>query len=161
MLRGSRLVRSGGLLDKLVPGWQEKLWANTPVEWKRRMINYQNSAFEKSVEKHKLFHKYFLWYKEFEVKMTPSNIFRKPSVDWRRQLARGTLHVGRPQEGPHGSDYRPGNTFDRLKLLVPFTREEWAERAKHRSWDGLKLGLGIWAVWLGYRVREDYPVVWC
>ena len=30
-------------------------------------------------------------YKQFETKMKPSHQFRKPTVDWRRQLARGTF----------------------------------------------------------------------
>eukprot|EP00971_Amphidinium_carterae_P028968 569587-Amphidinium_carterae.1 len=84
----------------------------------------------------------------------PSQKYRKPAVDWRRQMERGTMVYGRWYEGPYGSDYRPGNSHDRLantkvpaaaelvlpdsrilgglSLQAPFTAEEWEERKQYR-----------------------------
>merc|ERR1711862_499936 len=87
---------------------------------------------------------------------------RKPAVDWRRQMERGTMHYGRWYEGPNGSDYRPGNTFDRLEnVRAPFTEAEWEERKNYRSFDMMKVSYGILALFLAYRVTNEWPVVWC
>ena len=102
----------------------------------------------------------FVTYKKIEDRFIPSEVFRKPSVDWRRQLARGTLHIGRWFEGPYGSDYRPGKTYSRLDNLVPFTKEEWEERRTYRAWDGVKIGLGLWGLWVVNRLNTTTPVVW-
>ncbi|KAF4690506.1 hypothetical protein FOZ60_017247 [Perkinsus olseni] len=64
-------------------------------------------------------------------------------------------------EGPNGSDYRPGKTFDRLRQLVPFTEEEWSQRQQHRTWDGVKFVMISWAVWMGWKMTQTYPIVWC
>lgn len=159
MMQVSR-VRRGGMLDKMIPGYKDKLWARVPDEWKMRVIQYENRAFESEIEKHKTFQSRFVAYKAVEDKFVPSEKFRKPSVDWRRQLARGTLHIGRWFEGPKGTDYRPGKTFSRLEQLVPFSAQEWEERKAHRTWDGVKLGLGLWGLWLVNRITSTTPVVW-
>ena len=162
MLRRTQTrLSEGSLLDKLIPGYQEKIWARVPTEWKKRKIEYELNQFTKQIESHKKFQDLFLKYKEVEARFTPSEKFRKPAVDWRRQLTRGTLFYGKPVEGPHGSDYRPGHTFDRLQQLVPFTAEEWAQRREHRVWDGLKLAATLYALFLGNRMMTDTPVVWC
>merc|ERR1719265_2440982 len=73
-----------------------------------------------------------------------SQKYRKIAVDWRRQMERGTMHYGRWYEGPYGSDYRPGNTFDRLQnVKAPFTDAEWEERKNYRSFDLLYFGYGL------------------
>jgi ubiquinol-cytochrome c reductase cytochrome c1 subunit len=163
MLRNSsaRFGGEGSLLDKMVPGYQEKIWARVPVEWKKRKIEYDLAQFTKSLESHKNFQNVFLKYKEIEAKFAPSEKFRKPAVDWRRQMTRGTLFYGRSIEGPNGCDYRPGRTFDRLQQLVPFTAEEWSARRNHRFWDGAKLAGILYAVFLGNRMLTETPVVWC
>ena len=71
--------------------------------------------------------------KAIEKGYEPSYKSRKPSVDWRRQEARGTLHTGKFYEGPPipgstlPSDYTPGNTFDRMthNIREPFTAAEF------------------------------------
>lgn len=147
-------------LDKLIPGYRDRIWARVPSDWKLRKIQYENKAFESELDKHKSFQTKFESYKRIEDKFVPSPEFRKPSVDWRRQLARGTLHIGRWFEGPNSSDYRPGKTFSRLDQLVPFTSAEWEQRKEHRVWDGVKLGLGLWALWVANRVTSVTPAVW-
>ena len=148
------------MLDKMIPGYKDKIWARVPDDWKMRIIQYENRSFESTIEKHRSFQDKFVSYKKVEEKFVPSQQFRKPSVDWRRQLARGTLHIGRWFEGPNGSDYRPGKTFSRLEQLVPFSKEEWEARRAHRTWDGVKLGLGLWSLWLVNRLTTTTPVVW-
>jgi hypothetical protein len=156
----SRLGGGGGTLEKLLPGYKDKVWARVPDDWKLRIIQYENKCFEDGIAKHKSFQSKFETYKAVEDKFVPSEKFRKPAVDWRRQLARGTLHIGRWFEGPNGSDYRPGRTFSRLDNLVPFTAQEWEERKQHRVWDGVKVGLGLWGLWVVNRVTSTAPVVW-
>jgi ubiquinol-cytochrome c reductase cytochrome c1 subunit len=151
---------SGGVLDKLIPGYKDKVWARVPDDWKMRIIQYENRGFESQIAKHKSFQEKFISYKKIEDRFVPSQQFRKPSVDWRRQLARGTLHIGRWFEGPNNSDYRPGKTFSRLNELVPFTATEWTERKNFRTWDGVKVGLSLWALWLINRLTSTTPVVW-
>lgn len=158
MLRQSGVRRD--TLDKLIPGYKEKIWARVPAEWKLRKIQRDNASFESAIEKHKSFQTKFAAYKPMEDRFVPSSEFRKITVDWRRQLARGTLHIGRWFEGPHQSDYRPGKTFSRLDQLVPFSAAEWESRKTHRAWDGVKVGLGLWGLWLANRLTSTAPVVW-
>ena len=163
MFRQSCARRGGGggdTLEKLMPGYKDKIWARVPDDWKMRVIQYQNRGFEQGIEKHKNFQSKFVAYKKVEDKFVPSQQYRKPAVDWRRQLARGTLHIGRWFEGPNGTDYRPGKTFSRLEQLEPFSKEEWEARKKYRVWDGVKVGLGLWGLWLANRVSTTTPVVW-
>jgi hypothetical protein len=148
------------MLDKMIPGYKDKIWARVPDEWKMRIIQYENQSFESGIHKHKTFQNRFVAYKRIEDKFRPLEVHRKPAVDWRRQLARGTLHIGRWFEGPNGSDYRPGRTFSRLEQLHPFTQAEWEQRKSHRVWDGVKLGMGLWGLWLVNRVTTTTPVVW-
>merc|ERR1719321_2661372 len=111
---------------------------------------------------HESWQKQFLEYKSFEAKFAPSFKYRKPVVDWRRQIERGTMHYGRWYEGPNGSDYRPGNTFDRLaNTTAPFTDAEWQDRKANRSYDVMKLGYGLLGIFLLYRCTGEWPVVWC
>merc|ERR1719195_2048580 len=103
-----------------------------------------------------------LAFKEQEKSFAPSAKYRKPAVDWRRQMERGTMHYGRWYEGPNGTDYRPGNTTDRLaNVHAPFTDAEWAERKEYRSWDIMKLGYAGLGLFLLYRATNEWPVVWC
>ncbi|KAF4704608.1 hypothetical protein FOZ63_025653 [Perkinsus olseni] len=153
---------SSSMAEQLFPGYKDKIWAMIPDEYKLMKIRYDNNIFENGVNKHKTFQKRFIAYKDnIEQRFIPSQKYRKPSVDWRRQEARGTLHIGRWYEGPNGSDYRPGKTFDRLKQLVPFTEEEWSQRQEHRTWDGVKFVMTSWAVWMGWKMTQTYPIVWC
>merc|ERR1712137_520122 len=74
------------------------------------------------IAQHQGWQKTFLSWKAQEKKFVPSQKARVPKVDWRRQMERGTLHYGRPYEGPNESDYRPGNSFDRLQNVgAPFS----------------------------------------
>ncbi|KAF4679640.1 hypothetical protein FOZ60_014791 [Perkinsus olseni] len=153
---------SSSMAEQLFPGYKDKIWAMIPDEYKLMKIRYDNNIFENGVNKHKTFQKRFIAYKDnIEQRFIPSQKYRKPSVDWRRQEARGTLHIGRWYEGPNGSDYRPGKTFDRLRQLVPFTEEEWSQRQQHRTWDGVKFVMISWAVWMGWKMTQTYPIVWC
>ena len=163
MLKASTVARSGqkSLVETLVPGYKDRVWAMISPDIKKRYIAMENASFEKSIESHKRFQDYFVRYKAIEDKMAPSSKFRKPAVDWRRQLARGTLHFGKFFEGPYGSDYRPGRSFDRLKEAIPFSEVEWEERKRYRSWDALRVAFLLWGLFFANRVTQNYPVVWC
>jgi ubiquinol-cytochrome c reductase cytochrome c1 subunit len=146
----------------MVPGYKEKIWAQVPTGLKAHLVKSTHDKFEKHIATHKAWQGKFLSYKAFEKSFAPSAKYRKPSVDWRRQMERGTLFFGRWYEGPYGTDYRPGNTHDRLaNVKAPFTEAEWKERKQYRSFDLLHIGYGILALFLAYRVTSEWPVVWC
>eukprot|EP00448_Togula_jolla_P034755 CAMPEP_0170623450 /NCGR_PEP_ID=MMETSP0224-20130122/29707_1 /TAXON_ID=285029 /ORGANISM="Togula jolla, Strain CCCM 725" /LENGTH=175 /DNA_ID=CAMNT_0010949909 /DNA_START=64 /DNA_END=591 /DNA_ORIENTATION=+ len=152
----------GGIVDKMIPGYKEKIWAALPKGYKEYTVKSENNKFESAIAKHKQWQNFFLSYKAIEKGFAPSSQFRKPAVDWRRQMERGTMFFGRWYEGPYGTDYRPGNTHDRLaNIQAPFTEAEWEERKKHRSFDLLYFGYGLMALFLAYRVTSEWPVVWC
>merc|ERR1712093_64646 len=121
-----------------------------------------NNNFEGAIDSHRSWQDRLLAWKNFEKGFTPSFKYRKPAVDWRRQMERGTMFYGRWYEGPNGTDYRPGNTHDRLaNVRAPFTDAEWEERKQYRSFDLMKFSYGLMAIFLAYRVTNEWPVVWC
>merc|ERR1712178_416839 len=86
----------------------------------------------------------------------PSAKYRVNKVPWRTQIERGTMHWGRWYEGPNGSDYRPGNTEDRLtNVRAPFTDAEWQDRKNYRNYDVMKLGYSMLGVFLLYRLTGE------
>mmetsp|Transcript_44577 Transcript_44577/g.105668 ORF Transcript_44577/g.105668 Transcript_44577/m.105668 type:complete len:179 (+) Transcript_44577:119-655(+) len=163
MMQRSKVARAGGsILDKMMPGWQEKVWARYPKGYKEYTVKSKNDAYEGAISQHKWWSSTLLTLKTYEKGMVPSQKFRKPAVDWRRQMERGTMTYGRWYEGPYGSDYRPGNTFDRLaNVKAPFTPAEWEERKQYRSWDLLKFAYGLFGIFMAYRITNEWPVVWC
>lgn len=155
-------VRAGGMADKMFPGYKEKIWALVPNKLQSQMILRDNGKFEASISEHMSVQRFYKQWKDIENKLRPSSKYRKPAVDWRRQIERGTMHYGRWYEGPNGSDYRPGRTFDRLEnTAAPFTDAEWEERKNHRSWDLVHFAYGLVALIVVYRLTNEWPVVWC
>ena len=137
-------------------GYKDKVWAALPQGIREYQVKSANNAFESGIAQHKTWQGYLLAWKDMEKNFVPSQKFRKPSVDWRRQMERGTMHYGRWYEGPNGSDYRPGNTHDRLlDVKAPFTEAEWEERKQHRSFDLMKFGY----MCPGLSGRESYDVL--
>mmetsp|Transcript_100502 Transcript_100502/g.123032 ORF Transcript_100502/g.123032 Transcript_100502/m.123032 type:complete len:175 (+) Transcript_100502:65-589(+) len=165
MFLRSRILRAGGggIADKMFPGYKDKIWARLPQGVKEYQVKSSNDAFESHIKQHKTWQGYLLAWKDMEASFVPSQKFRKPAVDWRRQMERGTMHYGRWYEGPNNTDYRPGNTHDRLTAdpRAPFTAAEWAERQEYRSWDLVKFSYAMLALFLAYRVTNEWPVVWC
>jgi len=162
LLSHARRAGGGGMLNSMIPGYQDKIWAQMPKGYKEWKVNGENSSFEKAVAQHKQWQGVLLQWKEQEKTMAPSQKYRKPSVDWRRQMERGTMHFGRWYEGPYGTDYRPGNTHDRLSnVTAPFTNDEWEERKQYRTWDLMKFGYICLGIFLAYRATSEWPVVWC
>ena len=152
----------GGIADKMFPGYKDKIWARVPGGLKEFLVKRENNNFEKAIKSHKSWQSMILSYKGMEASFAPSAKFRKMAVDWRRQIERGTMHYGRWYEGPNGSDYRPGNTFDRLKNVeAPFSEAEWQDRKQYRSWDLVKFSYSLLGIFLLYRVTNEWPVVWC
>ncbi|EER13385.1 hypothetical protein Pmar_PMAR018251, partial [Perkinsus marinus ATCC 50983] len=84
------------MAEQLFPGYKDKIWAMIPDEYKLIKIRNDNNIFEKGINKHKAFQERYITYKDnIEQRFIPSQKYRKPSIDWRRQQARGTLHIGR------------------------------------------------------------------
>eukprot|EP00442_Polarella_glacialis_P039372 CAMPEP_0115088126 /NCGR_PEP_ID=MMETSP0227-20121206/23785_1 /TAXON_ID=89957 /ORGANISM="Polarella glacialis, Strain CCMP 1383" /LENGTH=177 /DNA_ID=CAMNT_0002478295 /DNA_START=74 /DNA_END=607 /DNA_ORIENTATION=- len=165
MMQRSRALHGGGggIADKMFPGYKDKIWARLPQAVKEYKVKGENNKFESDIASHRTWQGYLLQWKALEKGFVPNAKFRKPAVDWRRQMERGTMHYGRWYEGPNGTDYSPGNTHDRLTADVraPFTAAEWTERQNHRSFDIMKFGYVCLAIFLAYRVTNEWPVVWC
>eukprot|EP00929_Paragymnodinium_shiwhaense_P094256 TRINITY_DN5470_c0_g1_i1.p2 TRINITY_DN5470_c0_g1~~TRINITY_DN5470_c0_g1_i1.p2 ORF type:complete len:170 (-),score=49.60 TRINITY_DN5470_c0_g1_i1:345-854(-) len=163
MLRSTvRRGGGGGIVDKMIPGYKEKIWAAMPAGYRTWKVKSENDGFENHISSHQSWQKTFLSYKNMEKGFAPSAKYRKAAVDWRRQMERGTMFYGRWYEGPYGTDYRPGNTHDRLQnVRAPFTEAEWEERKQHRSFDIMKFGYAMLALFLAYRVTNEWPIVWC
>merc|ERR1712087_1073335 len=163
MMLRSRIMRGGGgIVDKMIPGYKDKIWARVPGGMKDYLVKSSNDKFESAIKSHKSWQSTLLQYKAVEKGFAPSAKYRKAAVDWRRQMERGTMHFGRWYEGPYGTDYTPGNTHDRLAdVKAPFTDAEMEERNKHRSFDLLKFFYGLTGLLLLYRVTNEWPVVWC
>jgi len=156
------------MLDRLVPGYKDKIWARLSNETKERYIARVNDKFEKDITAHKSWQPKMTAYKATESKFVPSPKFRKIAVDWRRQMARGTMHAGRWYEGPpvegsnRPSDYTPGNTRDRLQdVRAPFSEAEWEQRKNYRSFDLVHFSYGMLFLFIAYRLTGEWPVVWC
>ncbi|CAD7956299.1 unnamed protein product [Amoebophrya sp. A120] len=175
MLSLSRRRNAGDLLGTIFPGYKEKLWAKYSVDMKKQMIGRQNDKFESALKTHQQWGKMLTSYKTYEKSYEPTYKSRKPSVDWRRQEIRGTLHAGKFYEGPAigtggaavaaiPSDYTPGNTFDRMSANFPnnlFSEEEWKMRKQYRSWDMVKVLYYMTGGLFLYRLTTEWPVVWC
>jgi len=169
MLRSTqRFGGGGGFIDKMIPGYQEKIWKAIPEPQRFAIIRQKNRSFESFVSGHKRWQNTLTAYKASENGMAPSPKFRKISVDWRRQMTRGTMHVGRWYEGPPvpgssiPSNYTPGNTYDRLQnVRAPFSEAEWEERKNYRSFDLVKFGYGLIGIFILFRLNGEWPVVWC
>mmetsp|Transcript_10728 Transcript_10728/g.23633 ORF Transcript_10728/g.23633 Transcript_10728/m.23633 type:complete len:170 (+) Transcript_10728:76-585(+) len=164
MLRrtAQRSAGGGGLAESFFPGYKDKVWAALPPAVRSYQINASNSAFEGWCATHMRLQGVMEQWEGVRSKMAPSQKFRKPYVDWRRQQIRGTMHYGRWYEGPKNSDYRPDSTHDRLQdVRQPFTPEEWEERKQFRSWCMVSMGLGLWVLFAYYKVTTEVPVVWC
>jgi len=160
--------RHAGMANMMFPGYKERIWSRLPKNVKEFLVVQSNNAFEREMTTHKKWQAFLTRYKAIENRFIPSSKFRKPAVDWRRQIARGTVHTGRWYEGPpipgsdRPSDYTPGNTYDRLQnVKAPFTEEEWEERKKYRSYDLVQFGYGLIALFAAYRLMGEWPVVWC
>merc|ERR1712107_130087 len=81
----------GGMADKMFPGWQEKLWARYPQGYKEYVVKSENDKFEAGIAQHKWWQGLLLSYKSMEASFKPSAKYRKPGVDWRRQIERVTM----------------------------------------------------------------------
>lgn len=161
MFRASKPLR-GGLVDQLIPGWKDRLWNMYSNEFKKFKIGQQHSAFESWVKEGRWVNRVMGVYNSAIAPLKPSQKHRKPGVDYKRQIERGTLHHGKWYQGPHGSDYRPGNTFDRLEnVKAPFTEAEWETRKQYRSYDLVQFTLICFGVFAAYKLTTEVPVVWC
>merc|ERR1711862_857602 len=145
-----------GIMDKMIPGYQDKIWAALPAGVREYKVKSANNKFEGGIATHRAWQDKLLTWKNIEKGFAPSFKHRKPAVDWRRQMERGTMLYGRWYEGPYGTDYRPGNTHDRLlNVQAPFTDAEWEERKKHRSFDLVFFGYSILGIFLAYRLTNE------
>merc|ERR1712070_1242881 len=84
MLRLSvkRAAGGGGIVDKMIPGYQEKIWAALSAGYKSYKVNSENSAFESHVGNHMRLQKLMLWWRSSFDGMKPSAKYRVNKVPW-------------------------------------------------------------------------------
>lgn len=149
----------GGALNKLFPGYKDKIWAKVPVKVRELLINRWNNAY--SAEYYKLCvveNMRIRWlHKNVVEPLKPDYSYRMKAVDYKRQIARGTLVEGVDGHSHQGMyEKRLRNHFE------PYSEEEMKERRQHRYYS-LKWGLGC-ALFFGviYELNEKKrPIVWC
>lgn len=148
----------GGTLNKLFPGYKDKIWVRMPREWRLFLIRRAHKNFEKEWHAASVVaNKRMQWYhKNVYEPLKPSYENRLPSVDYKRQRERGTLVEGRDMYIPdEKSQKRLYNFFE------PYDNKEQENRQKHQYYD-LKFGLlAFGAAWLIYDYMQSRPIVWC
>ncbi|UKJ89612.1 cytochrome C1 precursor [Theileria orientalis] len=151
-------MAGGGALNKLFPGYKDKIWNRLPVRVRYHLINSWNrklvsSAYSESVltnSKIKSFNKFVL------DPLKPSYAYRSPAIDYKKQRARGTLIEGVDYYLPTlRVQQRLANFFE------PYTDEENYHRRKYR-YQSLKVyilaALGLTAA---HAYLQRRPVAWC
>lgn len=148
----------GGALNKLFPGYKDKLWLKMSPQWRQVLISRWNSSYEKewnslSVSRPKRM-RFFA--STFLDPLRPSGNYKPPLVDYKRQKVRGTL--------VESVDFYIAEEKAQRRLqnhLNPYTEEEEKERKKFR-FQNLKVylaaALGVSAVHAAFQSR---PVAWC
>ncbi|KAK1938477.1 putative cytochrome C1 precursor protein [Babesia divergens] len=152
------MAGGGGALNKIFPGYKDKLWKKLPLKLRLHMIKRWNSHAVASMTdtcvitnaKIKSFNKYIL------DPLKPSYQYRQPAIDYKKQRARGTLLEGVDYYLPTArAQQRLANFFE------PYTDEENKQRAKYR-YQNLKTyiyaAIGATVLHNWYQRR---PIVWC
>lgn len=150
----------GGALNKLFPGYKDKLWLKVSQQWRRRMICHWNDQFERewhalSVVKTRRM-RFFAT--NLADPLRPSGDFRPPVVDYKRQKSRGTLVESVDYYVPEQKKAQQSRLENHSE---PFSEEEQKERSQNR-YQNIKVYL---AVALGasalHATLQSRPVAWC
>nr|CEL70650.1 TPA: Ubiquinol-cytochrome c reductase cytochrome c1 subunit, related [Neospora caninum Liverpool] len=149
----------GGALNKLFPGYKDKIWLKVPVQWRQQMIQHWNKSYEKQVYSESVaLNKTFQARNQLVLdRLKPSGAYRLPAVDYKRQISRGTL--------VEGADFYLPTAQEQQRLarhFEPYSEQEQEERRKFR-YQSISVYL---AVALGASFVHDYfyqrrPVAWC
>ncbi|KFG46914.1 cytochrome c1, heme protein, partial [Toxoplasma gondii GAB2-2007-GAL-DOM2] len=149
----------GGALNKLFPGYKDKIWMKVPVQWRQQMIQHWNKSYEKQVYSESVaLNRTFQARNQLVLdRLKPSGAYRLPAVDYKRQLSRGTL--------VEGADFYLPTAQEQQRLarhFEPYSEQEQEERRKFR-FQSISVYL---AVALGASFVHDYfyqrrPVAWC
>eukprot|EP00922_Rhytidocystis_sp_ex-Travisia-forbesii_P058014 GHVS01085818.1.p1 GENE.GHVS01085818.1~~GHVS01085818.1.p1 ORF type:complete len:401 (-),score=64.40 GHVS01085818.1:514-1716(-) len=149
----------GGALEKLFPGYKDKIWMKVPPQWRQSFIRRWNNSYETAAwSQYSTACRLANYHKSVVSRLEPSySTARIPRVDYKRQTARGTYVEGAADW------YLPTKKEqDRLvNLKQPYTDEEQAERDKHKFYS-LKYLLGACGLFLvvdGFLQRR--PIAWC
>ncbi|KAK2198290.1 bifunctional Cytochrome c-like domain/Cytochrome c1/Cytochrome c-like domain superfamily/Cytochrome c1 [Babesia duncani] len=152
------MAGGGGALNKIFPGYKDKIWRKLPLNWRMSFIKKWNNELERSVYETsvvtnmriKSFNKYIL------DTLRPSYGYRSTCIDYKKQRARGTLLEGVDYYLPTvACQNRLSNFFE------PYTHEENQERSKYRyqslqNYILVALGVTVVHGWLQKR-----PIAWC
>ncbi|KAF8820228.1 cytochrome c1, heme protein [Cardiosporidium cionae] len=152
------MAGGGDALQKLFVGYTDKLWLQLRPQWRRYMIQRWNKQFEKQwyslcVASNNRMRWFF---KNIVDPLRPSDKYRTPVTDYKRQKARGTL--------VEGVDYYIADRHVQTRLerpFEPFSEEEVKERSKYR-YQSLKyyLAFALGATAL-HGILQSRPVAWC
>lgn len=148
----------GGALEKLFPGYKDKIWQKVPSQWRRRLISRWNHQYEQEKwTSYASSRRLASFHASVMDRLKPSYDYRIPKVDYKRQEARGTL-VEAPDyylEGGSGQQQRL------LRIEAPYTDQETKERERYKYFS-LKYLFGACGLFLavdGYIQRR--PIAWC
>eukprot|EP00916_Digyalum_oweni_P022867 GHVL01037872.1.p1 GENE.GHVL01037872.1~~GHVL01037872.1.p1 ORF type:complete len:166 (+),score=25.61 GHVL01037872.1:34-531(+) len=148
-------IRFGGNVDILqiiYPGYKDKFFQKLPDSMKKIMIKKSLNVHNEFAKESKGVASYMRVVRPAAELIAPPYRWRRPLVDIFRQKARGTFLVGRPWKYiPH---------VDRLNNVYhPFTKEEMAERNKHRSYSLKGAIVLAFFMWLSFKICVYDPRV--
>eukprot|EP00922_Rhytidocystis_sp_ex-Travisia-forbesii_P040554 GHVS01060433.1.p1 GENE.GHVS01060433.1~~GHVS01060433.1.p1 ORF type:complete len:201 (+),score=33.90 GHVS01060433.1:222-824(+) len=102
----------GGALEKLFPGYKDKIWMRVPPQWRQSLIQRWNSSYESSVwSSYCTSRRLASYHKAVVAPLEPNySNARIPRIDYKRQTARGTY-----MEGP--TDWYLQSTTEQQRLV--------------------------------------------
>eukprot|EP00921_Rhytidocystis_pertsovi_P002177 GHVQ01003741.1.p1 GENE.GHVQ01003741.1~~GHVQ01003741.1.p1 ORF type:complete len:400 (-),score=38.94 GHVQ01003741.1:469-1668(-) len=148
----------GGAMEKLWPGYKDKIWQRVPSQYRRLLIGRWNRAYDQeALHTLILSRRLASYHKSVVDPLKPSYNYRIPRVDYKRQLARGTAVEAAP-------DYYVKSVWEQgrvERLEEPYTEEEASQRRERRffSMKVLLISCGAYVILDGYMQRR--PIAWC
>eukprot|EP00920_Eleutheroschizon_duboscqi_P039854 GHVT01095569.1.p1 GENE.GHVT01095569.1~~GHVT01095569.1.p1 ORF type:complete len:325 (-),score=91.11 GHVT01095569.1:1436-2410(-) len=147
----------GGALNKLFPGYKDKLWLKLPQQVRQSILSRRVSSLERAAVSSLAAARRHAAVSFFVADpLRPPWLWRTPAVDYKRQKARGTL--------VEGLDLYQPTQWQQQRLqrhFEPYSEEETKQRNKFR-FQSLKYYLGFafgFSLLSSYRQRR--PIAWC
>ncbi|CEL92080.1 unnamed protein product [Vitrella brassicaformis CCMP3155] len=152
----------GDTLNSLFPGYRDKIWARLSPQIRQYLIRRDNAGFESSMHTLSVVQrqKYAAFFQYLADPLRPSYQYRKPVVDYKRQVTRGTYVQGRHL-------YKADGKGDRLdmsnpsNLWEPFTPQEQEQRRKNKALTFAVFFFVIlsWPTFICHFARNDYFIL--
>ncbi|CDJ68179.1 cytochrome C1, putative [Eimeria necatrix] len=149
----------GGALNKLFPGYKDKIWMKVPAQWRERLVRHWNTTYERQVYAQcVVFNQRLQTYSKTVLDpLRPDEKYSLPAVDYKRQKARGTL--------VEGADFYIPDKHAQNRLARPFepyTEEEQETRQRYKYQNlGFYLAVALGASFVHDCFYQRRPVCWC